>query len=91
MPYHSTNSFVRVLKILDFSDADPLWHWLKPLQKEAVPLPRDILLNHCVAEQNLLRFFGNNISRTIEVIIFIDISFVYFLIVKLFRAFQRIK
>ncbi|XP_029695501.1 HEAT repeat-containing protein 1 [Takifugu rubripes] len=66
LPYHNTNVFVRVLQLLDISDATNRWNWLHCLQKPGVPLSKGTLITHCYSDLSFLDFICTMVTRSIE-------------------------
>lgn len=66
LPYHDTRIFVRVLQMIDVSDASNRWHWLHPLQGPGVPLSKTALLNRCATDASFLNFICKMTSDTIK-------------------------
>lgn len=54
LPYHATNEFVRMVQILHLENTP--FAFLGPMQKNGVALPRELLVQRCLADRSLLRF-----------------------------------
>uniref|UniRef100_H3BVV8 HEAT repeat-containing protein 1 n=1 Tax=Tetraodon nigroviridis TaxID=99883 RepID=H3BVV8_TETNG len=66
LPYHNTNMFVRVLQLLNISDATNRWNWLHCLQKPGVPLSKGTLITHCYSDLSFLDFICALVTRAID-------------------------
>ncbi len=66
LPHHETNLFARVVQLLPLRDESSRWHWLLPLQKEGIPLPRAALLQHCASVPATLTFICEMVSRALQ-------------------------
>ncbi|XP_064487187.1 HEAT repeat-containing protein 1-like [Ornithodoros turicata] len=66
LPFHETRYFARAVQLLDLSDGASKWHWLKPLQKPGIPLPKTTLLNHCWKDMGFLKFVCNLLVSQVE-------------------------
>ncbi len=67
LPYHDSNSFVRLLQILQIPQNDPMWCWLIPMQGNSVPIPRQTILNRCLADVGFLGWICESVDRSLEV------------------------
>ena len=67
LPFHETKIFVRAIQLLDLRSETGQWHWLYKLQGYGVPLPKNTLLNHCVADIGLLQLICSTLEKAIEV------------------------
>ncbi|KAJ7330602.1 HEAT repeat-containing protein 1 [Desmophyllum pertusum] len=50
LPYHETNMFARVVQLLSIRDPSSKWNWLRPIQKDGVPLSKTAFLQHCISD-----------------------------------------
>ncbi|XP_077481923.1 HEAT repeat-containing protein 1 [Stigmatopora argus] len=66
LPYHNTNTFVRVLQLLDIKEPTNRWNWLQCLQKPGVPLAKGTLVTHCYADMSFMDFICNIVTNAIE-------------------------
>lgn len=66
LPYHETNIFVRVLQLLNLRDPNDKWHWLKPLQKPGLHLPKQTLFGHAASSPHFLEFVSKYVLGIIE-------------------------
>ncbi|XP_003699510.1 HEAT repeat containing 1 homolog l(2)k09022 isoform X2 [Megachile rotundata] len=62
LPYHETRMFARALQLLDVSDENDKWYWLRPLQKRAVPLASITLINRLGSDNYLLKLVCNHVT-----------------------------
>ncbi|XP_076359135.1 HEAT repeat-containing protein 1-like [Tachypleus tridentatus] len=60
-------SLYAVIQLLNLNDATSRWHWLKPLQKPGVPLPKVTLLNHCYKDISFMKFICNLVPETLKI------------------------
>lgn len=60
LPYHETNIFVCILKILPIRSADKHWNWLMPIQKPGVNLSKGALLTRASSDS----YFYNFVCKT---------------------------
>ncbi|XP_023218799.1 HEAT repeat-containing protein 1-like, partial [Centruroides sculpturatus] len=67
LPYHETKYFSRVLQMIDLDNPAGTWHWLKPIQKAGVFLPRSTLYTHCFAEPSILKLICELVPNAINV------------------------
>lgn len=63
LPFHDAKMFVRALQLLHLGNQSDKWNWLQPLQKPGVPLPKSVLVNHCMADPGFLRFICTLMKR----------------------------
>lgn len=76
LPYHDTNTFARLLSILQIAETDQQWSWLIPFQRLETPVPRRALLNRALSSGHiLLTFVCEQIAVAFKVNIYI--SFLY--------------
>nr|XP_057922061.1 HEAT repeat-containing protein 1 isoform X2 [Doryrhamphus excisus] len=66
LPYYHTNTFVRVLQLLNINDATNRWNWLQPLQKPGVPLARSTLITHCYSDLSFMDFICSMVTTSIK-------------------------
>ncbi|XP_029383324.1 HEAT repeat-containing protein 1 isoform X2 [Echeneis naucrates] len=66
LPYHDTNTFVRVLQLLKIRDATHRWNWLHCLQKPGVPLSRGALITHCHTNLSFMDFICTMVTMSIQ-------------------------
>ncbi|XP_061667288.1 HEAT repeat-containing protein 1 isoform X2 [Syngnathoides biaculeatus] len=66
LPYHHTNTFVRVLQLLKIGDGANRWNWLQPLQKPGVPLAKGTLVTHCYSDLSFMDFICKMVSTSIQ-------------------------
>ncbi|XP_054622687.1 HEAT repeat-containing protein 1 [Dunckerocampus dactyliophorus] len=66
LPYHHTNTFVRVLQLLNIKDATNRWNWLQPLQKPGVPLAKGTLITHCYSDLSFMDFICTMVTTSIK-------------------------
>ncbi|XP_077406288.1 HEAT repeat-containing protein 1 isoform X2 [Vanacampus margaritifer] len=66
LPYHHTNTFVRVVQLLKIKDATHRWNWLQALQKPGVPLAKGTLVNHCYSDLSFMDFICNIVTTSIQ-------------------------
>ena len=65
LPFHETKIFVRAIQLLELKDESGQWHWLNQLQGHGIALPKNTLLNHCVADIGLLQLICSNLEKAI--------------------------
>ncbi|XP_067620823.1 HEAT repeat-containing protein 1 homolog [Eurosta solidaginis] len=56
LPYHETNAFIVVLRVIRIRQNDEQWLWLKPLQKPGITVPKSLLLNRAATDVAFLKF-----------------------------------
>ncbi|XP_077357877.1 HEAT repeat-containing protein 1 isoform X2 [Festucalex cinctus] len=66
LPYHHTNTFVRVVQLLKLKDATNCWNWLQALQKPGVPLAKGTLVTHCYSDLSFMDFICNIVTTSIQ-------------------------
>ncbi|XP_061886702.1 HEAT repeat-containing protein 1 isoform X2 [Entelurus aequoreus] len=66
LPYHHTNTFVRVLQLLKIKDATNRWNWLHPLQKPGVKLAKGTLITHCYSDLSFMDFICTMVTASIK-------------------------
>ncbi|XP_037133916.1 HEAT repeat-containing protein 1 isoform X2 [Syngnathus acus] len=66
LPYHHSNTFVRVVQLLKIQDATHRWNWLQALQKPGVPLAKGTLVTHCYSDLGFMDFVCNMVTTSIE-------------------------
>lgn len=66
LPYHDTNTFVRVVQLLKIQDPTSRWNWLQCLQKPGVPLSRGTLITHCYTDLSFMDFICTIVTRSIQ-------------------------
>jgi U3 small nucleolar RNA-associated protein 10 len=68
LPYHDTNTFARLLNVVELAPNDKQWAWLQPFKKADSPVTRRVLLNQCLSSNHaLVSFICEQISRAIAV------------------------
>lgn len=67
MPYHKTNSYGRLLKILRFQN--PEWNFTEEYAKMGTPIPINVLLKVCFTNNSfmLVNAISNNLINAIKV------------------------
>lgn len=68
LPYHESNTFIRLIQIVEIGENDSRWAWLIPLKKAQLPLGRQILLNRCISDLGMLGFVCEMVPWAIEII-----------------------
>ena len=66
LPYHDTNAFVRAIQLVYLKDEAGKWHWLHPIQKPGIPLPKSTLLNHCGRDAGLLKLICSQLDASVR-------------------------
>ncbi|XP_077595114.1 HEAT repeat-containing protein 1 [Stigmatopora nigra] len=66
LPYHNTNTFVRVVQLLKIKEPTHRWNWLECLQKPGVPLAKSTLVTHCYSDMSFMDFICNIVTNAIE-------------------------
>ncbi|XP_045774481.1 HEAT repeat-containing protein 1 [Maniola jurtina] len=61
LPYHETKIFIRCLQL--FRLKGTRWEWLQTIQKNGIPLSKQILHNQCVTNTATLDFIATNTSK----------------------------
>ncbi|KAM7353776.1 HEAT repeat containing 1 homolog l(2)k09022 [Cochliomyia hominivorax] len=56
LPYHETNTFVKVIQTFRLRESDKDWFWLKPLQKPGKPLSKTAILNRAATDKGFFNF-----------------------------------
>ncbi|XP_028178693.1 HEAT repeat-containing protein 1 [Ostrinia furnacalis] len=56
LPYHGSNIFVRFIQIMPLKANTNRWNWLRPMQKNGVPLSNQVWYNHCLSNSASLQF-----------------------------------
>lgn len=59
LPYHQTMIFVRFVQLLEINKSSKQWQWLRPIQKNGIPLTSQVLFNQCVSNVGTLQFITN--------------------------------
>ncbi|XP_064652664.1 HEAT repeat-containing protein 1-like [Lineus longissimus] len=67
LPYHETKIFVRAVQLLKLDDSTNRWHWLQPIQKPGVPLPRTTVMTHCNKDPSFLNFVCDMVHKFLKV------------------------
>ncbi|KAL1109948.1 hypothetical protein AAG570_014105 [Ranatra chinensis] len=67
LPYHETNTFGRLLGLLEIGDNDPAWLWLVPVRRASVPLSKTALLNRAATDMAFFRFVANMPDNAIKI------------------------
>ena len=67
MPYHETRFFAKLLQtVRDFNKKSNKWHFLRQVQKAGIPLPKTLILNHCISEPWLLKMIASSVPKSCE-------------------------
>ncbi|XP_061612470.1 HEAT repeat-containing protein 1 [Phyllopteryx taeniolatus] len=66
LPYHHTNTFVRVLQLLKIKGDTNRWNWLQALQKPGVPLAKGTLVTHCYSDLSFMDFICKMVTTSIQ-------------------------
>ncbi|XP_055858614.1 HEAT repeat-containing protein 1 homolog [Episyrphus balteatus] len=61
IPYHETNIFVKCVQIMKIKTPSDPWHFLYPLQRPGVPLPKSTIFTRAGVEPSFLKFVCNNV------------------------------
>lgn len=67
LPFHETKLFARVLTIITFNKQTEKWDWLAQVQKSGIPLPKSVLIQHCLSDSSFLAFICEMIPQAIEI------------------------
>lgn len=67
LPFHDTKIFVRALQLVSLKNETGQWHWLHPLQKPGIPLPKHTLLNRCALDNGLLKHICSTLQKAINI------------------------
>lgn len=67
LPFHDSKIFVRALQLASLKNETDQWHWLHPLQKPGIPLPKHTLLNRCAIDVGLLKHICMTLQKAINV------------------------
>lgn len=62
LPYHETRLFARALQVIDLSDSDN-WAWLKPYQKDGVPVPKEKVITIITRKLSLVALLGDKLIQ----------------------------
>lgn len=65
-PYHETNIFARCLQLFNLHSSNDRWHWLRPLQKPGIHLPKLTLYNHCASDVGFLQFVADTVFTAVK-------------------------
>uniref|UniRef100_A0A914X4D5 HEAT repeat-containing protein 1 n=1 Tax=Plectus sambesii TaxID=2011161 RepID=A0A914X4D5_9BILA len=66
LPYHDTNTFARLLSIVELAPNDRQWAWLQSFKKSEAPVTRRALINACQSSNHaLVSFVCEQIPRAI--------------------------
>ncbi|KAK8944415.1 hypothetical protein KSP39_PZI007998 [Platanthera zijinensis] len=60
LPYHDTQSFVRIVQLLDFGNKK--WAFLEGVKTSGAPPPRKVIVNQCVRDKGVLEALCNYAS-----------------------------
>ena len=67
LPFHETNLFARVLSIVTFNKQTKKWDWLSQAKKAGIPLPKSVLIQHCLTDSSFLTFLCQMLPEAIEI------------------------
>lgn len=68
LPYHQTELFVKMLQLVKLNvHSNRKWEWLLPVQKNAVVLTRQVLVNYCQADPGFLSIITDLVPSYIKV------------------------
>ena len=67
MPFHDTKIFVRAIQLPNLKNQFSKWHWLYPLQRPGIPLPRNTLLNACAQNVGLLKLICSQLEKATQI------------------------
>lgn len=65
LPYHETKIFVRFVQLLMIKKSSR-WVWLKSIQKNGVPLTKQVMYNQCVSNPETLHFIAMNTLKYVQ-------------------------
>lgn len=65
LPYHETKIFVRFVQLLIIKKSSR-WVWLKSIQKNGVPLTKQVMYNQCVSNPETLHFIAKNTLKYVQ-------------------------
>lgn len=66
LPYHGSNIFVRFIQIMDIKSTSNRWNWLRPIQKNGVPLGNQVWYNQCVSNPATLQFVAKTTLKYVK-------------------------
>lgn len=67
LPHYNTNSFVKVVQLLNLDDPGSRWAWLLPVKKSGVPLEYAAIVNHFNADGGFRKFVCELASNHLKV------------------------
>ncbi|XP_015171671.1 PREDICTED: HEAT repeat-containing protein 1 isoform X2 [Polistes dominula] len=67
LPYHETRIFARALQLVDLTESNDKWRWLKPLQRPGIPLSSGTLINQVSTENGLLKMICTHVSTATKI------------------------
>ncbi|XP_014600761.1 PREDICTED: HEAT repeat-containing protein 1 isoform X1 [Polistes canadensis] len=67
LPYHETRIFARALQLVDLTESNDKWRWLKPLQKPGVPLSSGTIINRVSTDNGLLKIICTHVSTATKI------------------------
>lgn len=66
LPYHGSKIFVRFIQIMDISSTSNRWNWLRPIQKNGVPLGNQVWYNQCLSNSATLQFTAKTTLKYVK-------------------------
>ncbi|XP_072937349.1 HEAT repeat-containing protein 1 [Epargyreus clarus] len=59
LPYHETKIFIRFIQLFNIKSNSNRWNWLRSVQKNGIPLTKQVLHNQCVSNTSTLQFIAD--------------------------------
>lgn len=67
LPYHETRFFVRGLQTCPtIAKRSSKWHWLKQIQRSGTPLPKQVLIQHCISDLGFLTSLCDTLTKSMR-------------------------
>ena len=67
LPFHQTNLFARVLNTITLNKQTEKWYWLLQTKRSGSPLPKSVLIQHCLSESSFLTFICQMLPQAIDI------------------------
>ena len=67
LPFHETNLFARVLSTITLNKQTEQWGWLSQARKSGAPLPKSVLIQHCLSDSSFLTFVCQMLPEAIDI------------------------
>ena len=67
LPFHETNLFARVLSTITLNKQTEKWDWLSQTKRSGAPLPKSVLIQHCLSDYSFLAFICQMLPQAIDI------------------------